>query len=174
MNDDHDLIERDQESRRRFIEALREQNEKRKGELAAERVFDGPEPLDWRQRRSQREPVPVATLRHLTEAEIIRLVDRRMSQWIEQERHETERRIADVVENLESQAADALEEVERALNNVAQRAHTDLTNSDAARRAAVEAMYARYEVLEARIKLLLASENATVIEPTRTTPRRTN
>jgi hypothetical protein len=170
------------EERVAYIAQVRRENAARQDELEREiaerEVNGGPEPMPWfhrfREKQPQRRPETEVALRHQTEAKIIRLIDRRMREWVRQERAETERRIAEVVSDLEAQAADALEEVERALNNVAQRAHTDLTNSDAARRAAVDAMHARYDVLEARIKLLLASENAQVIEPSRPTPRRTN
>jgi len=185
------------EQRREYILRLRAENAERQDqlqrEIAQREAFAGPEPVDWRQRfrrwrsakraahddchcreqQPQREAVSAPTLRSADEELIRRIVDERIAQWAAQERAETERRIAAVTDDLEAQAADALDEVERALNNIAQRMHTDLTNSDAARRAAVDAMHARYDVLEARLKLLLASENATVIEPTRSV-RRTN
>jgi hypothetical protein len=174
MTDD-DLIAQDQESRRAFVQALREENEKRKGELAAERAFDGPEPVDWRQRWPRQEPEPVATARSsLTRDDVVEIVDKRMRQWIEQERGETEQRITAAIDALEIQGAEAFEEIGHALDSFAKRIREDMNNSDAARRAAVEAMRARYDVLEARLKLMLVSENATVVEPMRPPSRRTN
>ena len=110
----------------------------------------------------------------LTRDDVVEIVDKRMRQWIEQERGETEQRITAAIDALEIQGAEAFEEIGHALDSFAKRIREDMNNSDAARRAAVEAMRARYDVLEARLKLMLVSENATVVEPMRPPSRRTN
>jgi hypothetical protein len=108
---------------------------------------------------------------------IRRVVDERIVQWLVQERAETDWCINKVFDDLDKAVASVVDDINQALNNVSdritnasERTDANLANSNAARRAAVEAVNARYDALEARLKLVIASEGARVIDDTTPIP----
>jgi len=168
MHDDDLIEQQERHGRAQFIQALREENERRKGELAADTarrsLFDGPE-VDWRRREPQREAVSAPTLRYSLaddereELDELRHQTRTLWAEVNRLREHLDARIEDVID----QSSAALEEI----SHVFQRTKTDIDNATIARKAAVDAVNARYDALAAQfasLRALISAENAKVVD----------